>query len=76
MQYATMIKSGQALGRSVPRALMGRVSEQRMPRSRKRSIETSDAARDDWLQANAGARSQSDFWIQLLVVRNVKRPPL
>ena len=76
MQYSTMIKTRDAIGRGMPRVLMARVNEHRRTRSRKLTDGTPDAAHDGWLQVNAGARSQSDFWLQLLVVRNMGRPPL
>ena len=76
MQYSTMIKTRDVIGRGVPRALKARVSERRISRNRKRNAAAHDAARDGWLQNNAGARSQSDFWLQLLVARNMGRPPL
>ena len=76
MQYSTMIKTRDVIGRGVPRALKARVSECRRSRNRKRTAAAHDAARDGWLQNNAGARSQSDFWLQLLVARNMGRPPL
>ena len=76
MQYSTMIKTRDVIGRGVPRALKARVSERRRSRNRKRTAAAHDAVRDGWLQNNAGARSQSDFWLQLLVARNMGRPPL
>ena len=76
MQQTTMIRTRNVIGRVAPRVLKARVSERRRSRNRKRNAGASDAARDGWLQNNAGARSQSDFWLQLLVVRNMGRPPL
>ena len=76
MQYSTMLKTRDVIGRGVPRALKAGLSERRRSRNRKRNAGASDAAHDGWLQNNAGARSQSDFWLQLLVARNMGRPPL
>ena len=76
MQHSTMIKTRDAIGRGMPKALKFRVNERRRTRSRKLTAKAPDAAHDGWLQANAGARSQSDFWLQLLVVRNMGRPLL
>ena len=72
MQYSTMLKTRDVIGRGVPRALKAGLSERRRSRNRKRNA----GAHDGWLQNNAGARSQSDFWLQLLVARNMGRPPL
>ena len=75
MQYSTMVRTREIIGRGVPRALRARVGEHRRGRSKVDSVRAPDAARDDWFQANAGARSQSDFWLKLLVVDNAGRPP-
>ena len=75
MQYSTMFKTREIIGRGVPGALKARVVEHRKARSKADSMRAPDAARDDWFQANAGARSQSDFWLKLLVVHNTGRPP-
>ena len=76
MQYSTIMKTKDIIGREMPRALKARVSEHRKVRSRKPAAKAPDAAHDDWLQTNAGAMSPSDFWLKLLVVRNMGRPPL
>ena len=76
MQYSTIMRTKDIIGREMPRALKARVGEHRRVRSRKPAAKAPDAAHDDWLQTNAGARSQSDFWLRLLVVRNMGRPPL
>ena len=76
MQYSTMVRTREMIGRGVPRALKARVGEHRTTRSKVDSVKAPDAAHDFWLQTNAGARSQSDFWLKLLVVRNMGRPPL
>ena len=76
MQYSTIMRTKDSIGREMPKALAARVGEHRRARGRRPAAKAPDAAHDDWLQANAGARSQSDFWIQLLVVRNMGRPPL
>lgn len=76
MQYSTMVRTREMIGRGVPRALKTRVGEHRRTRSRAGSVRAPGATRDAWVQANAGARSQSDFWLKLLVVRNMGRPPL
>ena len=71
MQRSTMTKI-----REMPGALKAGVGEQRKARGRRPAANAPDAARDDWLQVNAGARSQSDFWLKLLVVRSTGRPLL
>ena len=76
MQYSTMVRTREVIGRGVPKALRARVGEHKRARARARVKQAPDAARDSWIQTNAGARCQSDFWLQLLVARNMGRPPV
>ena len=76
MQYSTMVRTREIIGRGVPRALKSRVAEHRKAQGGARRVRSVDASQDAWLQTNAGARSQSDFWVRLLVVGNMGRPPL
>ena len=76
MQYSTMVRTREIIGRGVPRALKSRVAEHRKAQGGTRRVRSLDASQDAWLQTNAGARSQSDFWVRLLVVGNKGRPPL
>ena len=76
MQYSTMVRTREIIGRGMPRALRSRVGEHRKAHVGVRSVRSLDAAQDSWLQTNAGARAQSDFWVRLLVMGNMGRPPL
>ena len=76
MQYSTMVRTREMIGRGVPKALKVRVGGHWRAPVKARSVKAPDAAHDEWLQTNAGARCQSDFWLKLLVVRNMGRPPL
>ena len=76
MQNTAMTRARDAIARGMPGALTPRANGPHRARGARPPAPAGDAARDAWIQANAGARAQSDFWIRLLVVRCAGRPEL
>ena len=75
MRYSTILKHTRDLGHWTLEASPVNGNVHGDAPAKKRALKAPTVDRDAWYRTNVGARSQSDFWLQMFVRRANEGPP-